>query len=147
MNFLMEGKHNVWNPWYLMPKDKLGLVKCKFYDNVISYHKDTMFFYLGYQYDGNGQTWVTVCSRAQPWVKALFVQCGGLVLWPLKNKEVLTHFLDGRTKDMAIEMLNPSMEGESALKSQVERVCIYTLLTYNTEGLNRSTNNNIQTFQ
>ncbi len=52
----MEGKGNVWNPWYLMPKDKPTKVKCKFCDNVISYRKDIMFFYLSYQYDGNGRT-------------------------------------------------------------------------------------------
>jgi hypothetical protein len=45
---LMEGKQNVWNPWYLIPKDKLGKVECKFYNNVISYRKDRMLFYLGY---------------------------------------------------------------------------------------------------
>jgi hypothetical protein len=50
----MEGRWNVWSPWYLMLEDKLGKVECKFYDNVISYHKDKIFFHLGYQYDGNG---------------------------------------------------------------------------------------------
>jgi hypothetical protein len=34
--------------------------------------------------------------------------------------EVLTHILDGRTKDVAIEMSNPSMERKFALTSQVE---------------------------
>jgi hypothetical protein len=29
--------------WYLMPKDKPRKVKCKFYDNVISYYKDIFF--------------------------------------------------------------------------------------------------------
>jgi hypothetical protein len=52
--FLMEGRWNVWSPWYLMLEDKLGKVECKFYDNVISYHKDKIFFHLGYQCDGNG---------------------------------------------------------------------------------------------
>jgi hypothetical protein len=106
-----------------------------------------MFFYLGYQYDGNGRTWIVVCSRAQPWVKALFIRCGGLVLPPPKNMEILTHFLDGWMDDMAIEMLNPSMEGEFALTSQLGKVWIYTLPTYNKEGPNRSTNNNTWTFQ
>jgi hypothetical protein len=50
----MEGRQNMWSPWYLMPHDKLGKVECKFYDNVISYYKDKMFFHLGYQYDGDG---------------------------------------------------------------------------------------------
>jgi len=50
----MEGRWNVWNPWYLLPEDKLGKVECKFYYNVISYCKDRMFFHFGYRYDGNG---------------------------------------------------------------------------------------------
>lgn len=50
------GKMECVESWYLMPKDKPRKVKCKFYDNVISYRKDIMFFYLGYQYDDNGQT-------------------------------------------------------------------------------------------
>jgi hypothetical protein len=49
-----------------MPKDKLGKVQCKFCGNVISYHKDRMFFYLGYRYDGNVQIGVVVCSKARP---------------------------------------------------------------------------------
>ncbi len=133
--------------WYLMPKDKPRKVKCKFYDNVISYRKDIMFFYLGYQYDDNGQTWITVCLMAQPWVKALFAWCDGLVLPPPKNMEVLTHFPNGWMEDMAIEMLNPSMEREYASTSQVEKVWIYALPTYNTKGFNKSTNNSTQTFQ
>jgi hypothetical protein len=47
---------------------------------------------------------------AQPWVKALFAWCDGLVLPPPKNMEVLTHFPNGWMEDMAIEILNPSME-------------------------------------
>jgi hypothetical protein len=39
---LMEAKWNVRNPWYLMPKDKLRKVKCKFCDNIISHRKDRM---------------------------------------------------------------------------------------------------------
>jgi hypothetical protein len=31
------------NPWYLKLEDKPRKVKCKFYNNVISYHKDIMF--------------------------------------------------------------------------------------------------------
>jgi hypothetical protein len=61
---LMEGKKNVWNPWYLTLEDKRTKVEYKFYGNVISYHKDKMFFHLGYWYDGNGWIWVTMC-----WVK------------------------------------------------------------------------------
>jgi hypothetical protein len=52
--FSMEGRWNVWNPWYLMPKNKLSKVECKFCKNVISYYKDRPFFYLGYQYNGIG---------------------------------------------------------------------------------------------
>jgi hypothetical protein len=36
-------------------------------------------------------------------VKAMFVQCGGLVLPPLNDVEVPTHILDERTRDMVIE--------------------------------------------
>ncbi len=42
------------------------------YGNVILYCKDRMLFHLGYRCDGNGQTRVAVCSRAHPWVKALW---------------------------------------------------------------------------
>jgi len=58
---LMEGKQNMWSPWYLMLEDKLGNVECKFYDNIILYYKDKMLFHLGYQYDGNGRVGVAVC--------------------------------------------------------------------------------------
>jgi hypothetical protein len=68
----MEGKQTVWNPWYLMPKDKLGKVECKFCNNVISYHKDKILFHLGYQYDGNGRAGIVMCSKTHPRVKALF---------------------------------------------------------------------------
>jgi hypothetical protein len=43
------------SPWYLMLEDKSSKVECKFCDNVLSYHKDKMFFHLGNQYDGNGE--------------------------------------------------------------------------------------------
>jgi hypothetical protein len=91
---LMEGRQNVWNQWYLMPKDKLGKVECKFCGNVISYHKDRMLFHLGYQYDGNGQIGIALCSRAHPPMKALFARCGGLVCPPQNNMEVPSHILD-----------------------------------------------------
>jgi hypothetical protein len=61
--FLMEGRHNVWSPWYLMPEDKPSKVECKFCNNVISYYKDRMLFQLGYWYDGNGWVRVTMCSK------------------------------------------------------------------------------------
>jgi hypothetical protein len=57
----MEGKQNMWSPWYLMLEDKLGNVECKFYDNIILYYKDKMLFHLDYQYDGNGRVGVAVC--------------------------------------------------------------------------------------
>jgi len=60
----MEGKLNVWNPWYLMPEDKSGKVECKFCSSVISYYKDRMLFHLGNQYDGNGQTRIIMFSMA-----------------------------------------------------------------------------------
>jgi len=94
-----------------MPHDKLGKVECKFYNNVISYYKDKMFFHLGYQYDGDGWVGVSMCSIAHLGVKALFAQCGGLVPPPLNDMEVLAHISNGWTKDMAIETTNPSMEG------------------------------------
>jgi hypothetical protein len=47
---------------------------------------------------------------------------------------------------MAIKTSNPSVEGKSTSTFQVEGVQICTLPTNNIEGLNRSTNNNIQTF-
>jgi hypothetical protein len=59
---LMEGKLNMWSPWYLMPENKPGKVECKFCGNVISYCKDIMLFHLDYQHDGNGQTRVIMCS-------------------------------------------------------------------------------------
>jgi hypothetical protein len=67
----MEGRWDVWSPWYLMPEDKPRKVKCKFYGNVILYYKNRMFFHLGYEYDGNGQTRITMYST-HPQVKALF---------------------------------------------------------------------------
>jgi hypothetical protein len=56
----------------LMLEDKSRKVECKFCNNVISYRKDRMLFHLGYRYDGNGQVGVAMCSKAHPWVKALF---------------------------------------------------------------------------
>ncbi len=45
-------------------------VECKFCGNVILYCKNRMLFHLGYQYDGNGQTRITMCLT-HPQVKAL----------------------------------------------------------------------------
>jgi len=72
-------------------------VECKFCGNVISHHKDRMFFHLGYQYDSNG-----------------------LVPPSLNDMEVPTHIPNGRTKDVAMEMLNPLVEGESISTFQME---------------------------
>ncbi len=76
-----------------------------------------MLLYLGYWYDGNGRTRVIVCSKAHPRVKALFAWCGGLVPTPLNDMEVSAHILNGWTKDMAMEMSNPLVEGEYAARS------------------------------
>ncbi len=56
-----------------------------------------------------------MCSKAHPWVKALFAQCGGLVLPPLNDMEVPTHILDGQIEDLAIEKPSPLVEGKSEL--------------------------------
>ncbi len=104
-----------------------------------------MLFHLDYQYDGNGKARVTLCSREQ--LNTLFAQCGNFVLQPLKlnDMEVPAHFSKGGIEDVAIETSNLLMEEKFA--STVEGVWIYTLLTNYTKGLNRSINNNIQTFQ
>jgi hypothetical protein len=87
-----------------------------------------MLFQLDYRYDGNGQTGIVVCSKAHAWVKTLFAQCGGLVPPPLNDMEVLAHILIGRIEDMAMETLNPSMEGESTLTSLMEGAQNFTPL-------------------
>jgi hypothetical protein len=46
-----------------------------------------------------------------------------------------------------MEASNPLVEGKFALISQVEGAQNFTPFTNNIEGPNRSTNNNIQTFQ
>jgi hypothetical protein len=116
----MEGKHDMWSPWYLMPKDKSKKVECKFYNNVISYHKDRMLLHLGYQYDVNKQIQVVVC-----W-KALFAPCGGLVPPPLNDMELLAHILNGWTKDVGIKTPNPLLEGEYVLMFQMEMAWNFT---------------------
>jgi len=55
-------------------------------------------------------------------VKALFAQCGGLVLPPLNNMEIPIHILNGQIEDVAMETLNLSMEEVFALMLQMERV-------------------------
>jgi len=44
----------------------------------------------------------------------LFARCGGLFLPPLNDMEVPAHIPDGRMEDVAMEMSNPSVQGESA---------------------------------
>jgi hypothetical protein len=56
----MDCSQNMWEPWYLMTLDKQGKVECKFCNNVISYHRDIMFFHLGYSHDDNGRIGVTI---------------------------------------------------------------------------------------
>jgi hypothetical protein len=125
---LMEGRWNGWNPWYLMPKDKPRKVECKFCSDVISYHKDIMFFHLGYQYDGNGRARIVMCLKARPWVKALFAQCGGLVPLPLNNMEVLAHISYGQIENVAMETSNPLVERKFVSTSQMEGAQNFTPL-------------------
>jgi hypothetical protein len=75
----MEDMQNVQEPWCLMTLEKLGKVGCIFYNNVISCHKDKMFFHLGYQQDGNGRVGVATCSKAHSQLKALFANGEGIV--------------------------------------------------------------------
>ncbi len=97
-------------------------MECKFCTNVISYSKDKILFHLGYQYDGNGQARVTLCSREQ--LNARFAQCDKFVLQPLKlnDMEVPTHFSDGRIKNVAIETSNLLMEENFISTCQMEGV-------------------------
>jgi hypothetical protein len=110
----MEGRQNVWSPWYLMPKDKPRKVECKFCDNVISYCKDKMQLHLGYRYDGYARIGVVMCSKTHPQAKGLFAQCGGLIPPPLNNMETQAHIPDGLTKDVTIETSNPLVEKKFA---------------------------------
>jgi len=80
----MEGKQNVWDPWYLMTLDKPGKVECKFCNMVISYYKDRMFFHLGYQHDGSGHIGVEICPKTQAQVKPLFANYGGILLLTIR---------------------------------------------------------------
>ncbi len=47
-------------------------------------------FHLGYWHHGNGWVGVTMCLKARAQVKALFVNCGGIVLRPLDDMFGLT---------------------------------------------------------
>ncbi len=70
-------------------------------------------------------------------MKVLFAQCRAFVLPPLNNMEVLTHILDGWTKDVTIATTNILMEGKFVSMFQMEGSWIFT----------PPTNNNIQTFR
>ncbi len=74
----MDVRQNVWEPWYLMTLVPDN-VECKFYNNVISYHKDRMLFHLGYQHDDNERIFVIMCLGAQAQVEALFTICGKII--------------------------------------------------------------------
>lgn len=113
-------------------------MECRFYNNIISYHKDKTFFHLGYRHNGSGRVNVAMCSMAWAQVKALFATCGGIIHWPLDDVVVL--HLNGSPENVAIKMPNPSMEGKLASTFQMEGVWIYTPPTNSTKGFNRSTN-------
>jgi hypothetical protein len=53
-------------------------------------------------------------------MKAIFAWCHGFVLPSIDHMEVSTHFLDGWTKDVNIEMLNPLVDRKFILMPQVE---------------------------
>jgi hypothetical protein len=38
--FLMEDKQNMWELWYLITLGNMVKMECRFWNNVISYHKD-----------------------------------------------------------------------------------------------------------
>jgi hypothetical protein len=57
--------------------------------------------------------------------------------------EVPTHIPNGRTKDVAMEMPNLSVEGKFVLTFQMEGVQNFTPLIKNIKGPKRSTYNNI----
>jgi hypothetical protein len=57
--------------------------------------------------------------------------------------EVPTHIPNGQTKDVAMEMPNPSMERKFVSMFQMEGVQNFTPFTKNIKGLKRSTYNNI----
>jgi hypothetical protein len=128
-----------------MTLDKPNKVGCKFYNNVISYHKDKLFFHLGYQHDGNERIFVVMCLRAQAQFKALFTTCGKIIPRPLDDVVVLAP--NGPIEIMTIERLNPSMEREFASYSQVKRAQIYTPCTNSTKGFNKSMKHNAQIFR
>jgi hypothetical protein len=106
----MEGRQNVWNPWYLMILDKLDKMKCKFCYIVIPYHKDKMLFHLGYHHDGSGQVYVTMCPKTCAQVKALFANCEGTIFQPLDNMFILAP--NGSIENVTIEIPNLLVEGE-----------------------------------
>ncbi len=93
----MDGKHSMWEPWYLdvmmatMAPDK---VQCKFCDLQFIYCKDMMFNHLGYHPSGGGKGGVGLCAEARPRMKALFARCGGNVPTTLDNAQASSSLLD-----------------------------------------------------
>jgi hypothetical protein len=65
-------------------------------------------------------------------MKTLFVRCGGLVLPPLNNMEVLAHISNGRIENVAMETPNPLVEGKFVLMPQMEGVQNFIPFTNNT---------------
>jgi hypothetical protein len=45
---LMEGKQNMWNPWYLIPKDNQGRWNASFAIMLFHIPRIECFFHLGY---------------------------------------------------------------------------------------------------
>jgi len=74
-------------------------------------------------------------------VKALFIQCGGIVPPPLNDMKIPAHIPNQQTKNVAMETLNPSVEGESTLTFQMEGTQNFIPLINNTKGPNQSCQN------
>ncbi len=91
-----------------------------------------------------GKLMFVMCLKAKAQVKALFASCGWIVLWPPNDMFINPY---GSIENVAMGMLNLSMEGKSALMSQMEGVQISTPSMNNIKCLNKSTNNNTWTFQ
>jgi hypothetical protein len=103
-----------------------------------------MFFHLHYQHNGNEKIGVIMCSKEWPQVKALFTTCRGIALWPLNGMVILAP--NGPKNNIAIEILNLLVEGESTLTFQTKGAQIFTSHTNNKKGFDRSKINDTQTF-
>jgi hypothetical protein len=138
----MEGRWNVWNPWYLMLKDKprkdVSFV-------AISFHTVKIKCSSIWTIDGNGWTRVTMCSRTHPWVNTLFAQYGRLVLPPLNDIEVLAHFLNEQKKTLLLKC--QILKWKSFISTfQVEGAWICTSPKNSIEGPNISTKKTFEPF-